>query len=174
MGPHFTGPFHGEEEVEVVCWDCLRAGALAESGAWSNEGDFEELRRQIQALQPAMRAKDLDRIVEERTSELMERTPPLVTWTEFPWPARDGDWCRFEREAGRDDLISAARADGMDLLEWFTLRLDRARSVDGTPEELLEMIRPGSLADNRTYHPTGAYLFRSTVTGEAVVVVDRE
>jgi hypothetical protein len=46
--------------------------------------------------------------------------------------------------------------------------------VDGTPEELLEMIRPGSLADNRTYHPTGAYLFRSTVTGEAVVVVDRE
>jgi uncharacterized protein CbrC (UPF0167 family) len=174
-GPAFTGPFQGEDEVECVCENCLRQGKLADSGAWCNDGDFGVLRDQIIQLHPALKTKDVDRLVEDRIAELLERTPPLVTWTEFPWPVRDGDWCRFEQEVGMEDLQTAANTDGASSLDqWFGEHLDSELSDDASPAELIKLIRPGSLTDNSTYHPTGAYLFRSTVTGRAVVVVDRE
>jgi uncharacterized protein CbrC (UPF0167 family) len=174
-GPVFTGPFHGEEEIETVCPACLASGRLAESGAWCNDGDFEELRSQIAAIQPGIKQKELDRIVEARLAEVMERTPPLTTWTEFPWPIRDGDFCRFEQEAGLEDLRASASADGSgDLAAWLDAHLDRTLSLAASAAALLGKIRPGFLANNQTYHPVGAYLFRSVVTGRAVVVVDAE
>jgi uncharacterized protein CbrC (UPF0167 family) len=170
----YLGPFHGEDDLESICENCLKTGGLADSGAWCNDGDFAELRDQIVLHQPHLKPRELDKIVEKLLSELMERTPPLATWTEFPWPLLDGDWCRFIQEVGLGDLQAEAAAAGRPLEEWFGQHVDLTRSVKGDPESLLRLIRPGQLTDNRSYHPTGAYLFRSLSTGRPLIVVDQE
>jgi uncharacterized protein CbrC (UPF0167 family) len=83
--PGYGGPYYGEDDdVEFVCEPCLVAGRLAERELTTNSG------------RPG--------IAPERTDELEQRTPGLVTWQDFFWPDHCDDYARFEREVGRREL----------------------------------------------------------------------
>lgn len=138
-------------------------------------GDFLELRDHIEKFRPELKGKALDVMVEHLYAELTERTPPLVTWTEFPWPLLDGDWCVFEKEVGRAELEEFALKDALEPAQWLEQHLDLTRSsLKGTPEELLAQVREGILEDNSLYHPVGCYLFRSTSSAQALIIIDHE
>jgi uncharacterized protein len=84
--PGYEGPYSGVGELEFVCEECLVSGALAEGDFSTNTGDA---------------GPD-----HEKRAELEQRTPHLVTWQDFYWPAHCSDFCRFEREVGQRELGS--------------------------------------------------------------------
>lgn len=146
----YEGPFSGGDDVELVCEPCLVAGRSAERGLSTNEGDTAALRRQL-----AERG-DPQTLVEERRAELEERTPYLVTWQAWHWPAHCGDFCRFERQVGRRELTElAADGDGE--------RVYRA----AVAEEPLdwEHLPP----DGDAVYDVGVYLFRCLVCEAPVI-----
>ena len=96
----YEGTYYGEEDVEFVCEPCLVSGRLAERNLTTNEGDAAALLDQL--------GERAGRLAEERRSELEQRTPHLVTWQDWFWPAHCGDFCRFERRVGRHELTALA------------------------------------------------------------------
>ena len=56
-------------------------------------------------------------LVRERTLELEHRTPHLVTWQDFGWPAHCGDYCQFVEEVGRPELVELAQHE--DPMKWL-------------------------------------------------------
>ncbi len=90
--PGYDGPYYGAEGIDFVCEQCLVEGRLAERGLRTNEGE------------PGPPA--------DRRDELEQRTPLLVTWQDFLWPAHCDDYCQFEREVGQRELDDLADGDG--------------------------------------------------------------
>lgn len=90
--PGYAGPYYGVGDLDFVCEPCLEAGRLAEKDFRTNEGEP---------------GPPLD-----RRAELERRTPNLVTWQDFLWPAHCNDFCRFEREVGQRELDALSGDDG--------------------------------------------------------------
>lgn len=103
-GPGYAGPYYGPDGYEFVCEACLIEGRLAARGVSTNEGDARALDKQLGGLPEAERI----RLVRARHEELTHRTPRLVTWQDFFWPACCGDYARFEGEVGRAELDQLA------------------------------------------------------------------
>jgi uncharacterized protein CbrC (UPF0167 family) len=102
--PGYEGPYFGGDRVDFVCEPCLMSGRLAERDLTTNEGDIDGLRAQLDARA----VDDVEGEVEERRRELEERTPRLVTWQDWWWPAHCGDFCRFVGETGQAELAELA------------------------------------------------------------------
>ena len=94
--PGYAGPYAGARECRLVCEPCLVGGRLRNYGLSTNAGDPAALRAQLRHLPEAVR----ERLVRERTDELQERTPRLVTAQALVWPVCCGDYARFEGEDG--------------------------------------------------------------------------
>ena len=137
----YEGPYYGIEEIDFVCEPCLSSGRLAERDATANDGGAN-------VADPARRA------------ELEQRTPHVSTWQDWVWPAHCGDFCRFEREAGQQELIEAA-PDGYGPA-FLAAHLDPAEA----PLEWDWV--PPSLAGDAGFE-VGVYLFRCLVCGAPVV-----
>jgi uncharacterized protein CbrC (UPF0167 family) len=165
----YAGPFFGIRDIEFVCEDCLSTGRLREHDATANNADVMALRQQMYDLHPDISEVEREQIVRERTSELEQCTPHLVTWQDFFWPAHCGDYCCFIKEIGQPELTHLSPdGDGIAFFEAHALdieTLDHAR-------EVWEGIRPDSPTDGRIAYPVGVYLFRCLICGEHMLLWD--
>src|SRR5262245_19063528 len=97
-----------KKSIKHICDQCLAGGALVERGLEMNEGDIGALRDQFAALHPASSTDEVETIARQLSVEVGQRTPRPLTWQHFCWPAHCGDYCRYEREVGKPDLLTLA------------------------------------------------------------------
>jgi uncharacterized protein CbrC (UPF0167 family) len=166
--PGYRGPFYGLGEFSFVCEECLASGALLKFGQSTNEGDVIALRQQLATLRRDLPESERDRLLKERTDELAHRTPHLVTWQDWDWPAHCGDYCRFLKEAGKLDLERIA-APG-DAKSFLARNLRDGHETD--LDYLWQCIRPDSPKDGRVAYDVGLWLFQCLTCAEYVLVWD--
>lgn len=167
--PGFEGPFYGEEEIEFICEDCLKNGAIVEFGATTNDGDMESLREQIAEQNPTLGADDVAKQVERKFAALTEQTPPMATHAPLLWPAHCGDFCVYEKEAGKADL--AAIAPGGDVEAFFMLHFLQTDDHQD-PQSILKRMHAEAIENNHISHSPAVYLFRCGTCDEHFLVSD--
>jgi uncharacterized protein CbrC (UPF0167 family) len=168
--PGYEGPFYGVADIEFVCEACLATGRLAETDSFTNEGDREQLRRGVVQLRPEWELSTVESYCQERTRELEQRTPHLVTWQDFVWPAHCDDYCRVVKEVGKPDLIRLA-PDG-DGPQFLTSHLRDFSEREG--QSLWEFVRPDSPQDGSVAYSAGFYLFECLRCGEFTILWDAD
>jgi uncharacterized protein CbrC (UPF0167 family) len=166
--PGYKGPFYGEIEIDFVCEDCLATGRLVPLDVTTNEGDQAKLSEQLRQLQSKVPEDQIQALVRERTMELEHRTPQVVTWQPFFWPAHHGDYCLFIKEAGKLDLKALA-PDG-DGRKFFAEHLYDDSDTD--VQWVWETIRPDPPTSSHGAYSTGVYLFRCLECGEHLILWD--
>ena len=167
-----TTPFYIEEEVDAICEDCLKGGRLPEIGACANDADVEQLFDQLEALFPEKTTEELLKEAKIKTDELELRTPPLVSWQEWKFPAIDGDYAQFVCFGSKRDYNKfASDGDGKKLL------------ADSIIEELLEFTDVDAIwktlpdkqiktVEQSNDYPLLVYIFKSLHTEKYVTVWD--
>jgi uncharacterized protein CbrC (UPF0167 family) len=161
----FGGPFYGLKKIEFVCEKCLNEGRLTEVDGFTNDGNVGEISRQLKEIFPNLSDLERGEMVEARNDELIHRTPHLVTWQDFLWPAHCGDFCCFIKEAGKPDLLLIAPEEKVHSL------------FDGDGDEksfnfIWECIRPDSPSDNSIAYSVGVYLFQCLQCQKYFIVYD--
>ena len=145
-GPGYAGPFYGPDACDFLCEACLGEGRLVALRASTNEGDAAALMEQLAALPEAERAQ----LMRARNEELAHRTPHLVTWQDFSWPACCGDYARFEGEVGRAELDRLAPdGDGWRWLQEHAIDAPLPFEADELPPYAS---RPGKEWTMAVYH----------------------
>jgi uncharacterized protein CbrC (UPF0167 family) len=166
----YGGPFYGPgKRLDFVCEECLAGGRLAERGLSINEADLAALKKQLRERQPPLDEDTLQAVVRERATEVEQRTPHLVTWQYFVWPAHCGDYCRFVREIGVPDLNHLApNGDG---LAFFAAHTRDIKHVEHA-QEVWPNIGPDSPKDSANAYDLAVYLFECLVCGQPVMLWD--
>jgi uncharacterized protein CbrC (UPF0167 family) len=154
--PGYEGPFYSEEDLDFVCEKCLASGRLAEDEATANSADSRTLYWQIKVANPQLSEDEVKERVEEKTAEVEERTPHIVTWQDFEWPAHCQDYACFVKEAGKPDL-NALSPDG-DGRMFLYEHLYHGLTTD--LDDLWASVRPDSPTSNETSYHAGVYLFQ--------------
>jgi uncharacterized protein len=154
--PGYEAPFYGEEDLDFVCEKCLASGRLAEQDCTTNSVDRSNLQTQIEAAEPGLAKDEIDARVEQIASEVEERTPGIVTWQDFVWPAHCGDCCIFIKEVGKKDLNALAPNGGGQA--FFEQHLGESAEMD--VDDLWSSVRPDSPTSNETSYHVAVYLFQ--------------
>lgn len=144
--------------IRHVCDECLSGGVLVERGLEMNEGDIGALRNQLSALHPDYSAEEIEVIARPLSVEVMQRTPHPSTWQHFFWPAHCGDYCRYEREAGKPDLL--ALAGDRDILTFIADSLYDRDHTEAYAQTIWETTRPDSPKSITPAYDLGVYLFQ--------------
>ena len=167
--PGYKEPFYGCDAT-FVCEACLVEGKLADVKGFTNEGDIRSLREQLQEMHSDWGEEQVQKLVQQHTAELQQRTPHLVTWQDFYWPAHCGDYCCFIKEAGKPDLNELA-PDG-DGQTFFGEHLSERDKGFANVADVWQSIRPDSPQDNAKAYTMGVYLFRCLHCGKYVITWD--
>jgi uncharacterized protein CbrC (UPF0167 family) len=166
----YVRPFYGRQQIEFVCEACLMSGKLAEVGSTTNEADVGALHKQLEDMHPDLDAEQIQELVQQRTVEIECKTPHLVTWQHFRWPAHCGDYCCFIKEVGKPDLNKLA-SDGNGQGFFGEHLHGRDMSITNAPD-VWESIRPDSPKDNAVAYSVGVYLFQCLHCHEYVILWD--
>ena len=85
----YEGPFYSEEDIECLCPECIASGAAAEKfdGQFQDEYSLE---------------KKLDN---DKTDELIHRTPGYLGWQQEFWLAHCDDYCAFVGYVGWKEIV---------------------------------------------------------------------
>jgi uncharacterized protein CbrC (UPF0167 family) len=161
----YKGPFYGEADIDFVSEDCLATGKLSEVAGTTNQGDTEALRSQLMERHPELRPAQIKNLVQELTAELEQRTPHLITWQDFDWPAHCGDYCCFIKLAGKRDLDKLAfDGNGREFYE--------KHAVDAGVRDIWDDIRADSPKDNSEAYSPEVYMFQCLNCAEYVLLAD--
>jgi len=107
----------GNDEV-FVCPQCLSEKKLYGGIISTNQGNFELLLSQIKNTFFDLTNEAQYKLAEERTKEIEQATPTLVTWQDMRWPCIDADYAKFIGYGSKPFLNSLAHdGDGKSLLE---------------------------------------------------------
>lgn len=162
---------------EYICEQCLSEGRFTgeEEDYTTNEGDVSELRKQLGSLHPELLDEQIETLVQQRTTEIERRTPPVLTWQHFFWPVHCGDYCCYLKEAGKEDLNNLSPdGDGQSFLEGHlydeVLRMLRGTTI----ETVWQAVRPDSpeYHDEYVLASVGVYLYQCLHCGEFVILHD--
>jgi uncharacterized protein CbrC (UPF0167 family) len=164
----YKGPYYGVEHIDFVCEECLIVGRLADKNQITNEGDLEALQTQLKQRYPELTAEEVAQLAQQRTEELERRTPNLLTWQDWFWPAHCGDYCRFIKEVGKPDLVAIANdRDGKGFFR------DHAVDVDvSNMDAIWSAIRPDSPVRHTESYSVGVYLFQCLECNQHVIIWD--
>lgn len=162
--PGYDGGFYGEADAyEFICEVCLLGGKLTEKGLTLNEG--ADLRSGLRQRHPELAGPEAAMLAQERTTELEQRTPAVMSWQYLIWPDHCGDFCCYIKEAGKLDMEKLA-PDG-DGRAFFKAHLDEQRRDD-----IWETVRPDLPVDNAVGHSVGVYLFQCCHCNEYIILWD--
>ncbi|HEY7091932.1 MAG TPA: CbrC family protein [Ktedonobacterales bacterium] len=164
------GDPEAKEGVRHVCDQCLSGGALVERTLELNEGDIGALREQLSALHPGYSADEIEAIARPLGVEVQQRTPAPSTWQHFFWPAHCGDYCRYEREVGKPDLL--ALAGDRDVLAFIAGSLYNRDHTDAHAQTIWDNICPGSPKGIEPAYDMGVYLFQCLVCDRFLLLWD--
>lgn len=162
----YAGPFYCTGDLEFVCEECLATGKLSDYDASTNDGDIGALQEQLEALYPEMGDEERQALARDRTDELEQRTPNMLTWQDWFWPAHCGDYCRFIKEVGVPDLVALAPdADG---IAFFAAHCPDVHDI-GHAREVFSGIRSDAPENGTVAYSVGVYLFQCLACGEYVI-----
>jgi uncharacterized protein len=166
------GESKATDDVRYVCDQCLSGGALIERDLEINEGDIGALRTQLATLHPDYFAVEVDAAARPLTLEIQQRTPSPSTWQDFFWPAHCGDYCRYEREVGKPDLLAlAGDRDVESFIADCLYKQDRAKAHAKT---VWDNIRPDSPKGIEPAYSIGVYLFQCLVCEHYLLLWDAD
>ena len=163
--------FYGEKVVDAICWKCLKNGRLEDEGIFANDADVEGLFYQMLALNPDVPKSELLASAKAKINEVEFRTPPILSWLDWKFPALDGDFCEFisftskqelnelaENGDGKQFLIDHLRVDDDNLINpeivWYQLSDNKIESIEQTNYDCL------------------CYLFQSRVSKKYLIIWD--
>lgn len=164
--PRYDGAYYGSQNIEFICEQCLATGRLKDLDISTNEGDIGALRAQLRELQPQLSDEEREQLVRERTAELEHRTPQIMTWQDWFWPAHCGDYCQFIKEVGQPE-ITRLSPDG-DGPAFLAAHADDITDLEQA-KDVWTGVRPDIPIHNKVTYSLGVYLFRCLVCGEHVL-----
>jgi uncharacterized protein CbrC (UPF0167 family) len=168
--PGYEGPFYSEEDLDFVCESCLASGRLAEQDATTNSADTRTLYWQIKIANPHLSEEQIETLVNDKTAELEQRTPHIVTWQDFEWPAHCQDYAAFVKEAGKPDLTALSPVgDGR-----FFLNEHLYHGLTTDLDHLWSSVRPDSPTSNDTSYSTAIYLFQCLHCNDYTILWDTD
>lgn len=163
--------FYGEAIVDAVCYRCLKDGKLEGTGIFANDADVEALFDQMLALNPDKPKAELLIEAKSKINEIELRTPPILSWDDWKFPALDGDFCEFISFTSKPELNELAEdGDGKRFLMEH-LRIDEENLIN--PEIVWYQLSDTKInVIEQTNHNCLCYLFQSKVTGKYLVIWD--
>ena len=164
--------FFGTAELQIICEQCLAEGKLNDLDVYTCEGDIEELENQIRLQHPLMPEKELQALVKQRTTELEKTTPHLITWQDWPWPAAEGDYCRFIGYGSKNFYQKHSPTSPQ---QFFEETLYHYQKDIHDAEELWEELNEEDIPtyDDSAKYSTLFYVFESQVSGKIVTVWEK-
>ena len=151
-------------DLEFVCEDCLIQERLSELNTVTNDCDVEALKLQIAQLCSGYTEQEVEKFSQEKSFEIIYRTPRIQTWQDYLWPAHCGDYCKFIKEVGQSELLQIAKLEEIK---------DLLAIEDETDFRFIwESIRKDIPVDNSTAYDIGIYLFQCLHCNEYVVLWD--
>lgn len=87
------GLLYGDVDLDAVCFDCVRRGALIERDISTNSVNLDEVREALG-----------DDAAETLTNIIVYCTPKLPSWQDTFWPFVDGDFATFVKIASKIDF----------------------------------------------------------------------
>lgn len=85
----YEGPFYSEEEIECLCPGCIASGEAAKKF----DGEFQDSYSLEEQLE------------DEKTDELIHRTPGYLGWQQEFWLTHCGDYCAFVGYVGWPEIV---------------------------------------------------------------------
>jgi uncharacterized protein CbrC (UPF0167 family) len=85
----------GEQDIECICDDCLKAGKLIKLDVSANEVNIDEIMNNATDKESA----------DKKINEIIYMTPKLPSWQELWWPYLNDDFCVFLKIASKQDFI---------------------------------------------------------------------
>jgi uncharacterized protein CbrC (UPF0167 family) len=165
----YAGPFYGSYELEFVCEPCLLTGRLAEYGCSTNSPDTVGLSQNLRRMYPALSDGQFRLMSEQRTEELVTRTPHAVTWQDFDWPSHCEDYCRYLKEIGKRDIAELTHGgDGKYFMRTHLQQVHHDDEVDW----IWEVLRPDVPRNGEIAYDIGVYLFQCLTCSEYVILWD--
>lgn len=165
----FDTTFYGKEDIEHVCPECLYDKKLYGRDIYSNNGDLQTLLLQIKIIHPNLTDEQQVQLATERTKELEQATPHLITWQDMNWLCLDGDYAKFIGYGSKPFLNSLAEnGNGQNLFQ-NSLHPDLQEYY--TQEQWLEMVPDKLIADydQSSYYGTLFYIFKSLTTNKIAI-----
>jgi uncharacterized protein CbrC (UPF0167 family) len=146
----YTGPFYCEEEPDYICPWCIADGSAAKKF----EGEFTDGGMMETPLGYAA-DDEMKRSFQEKTSEVLERTPGYVSWQGEHWLSHCNEPCAFLGYADKENIKPIIHELEADIEESGFEREDFLENLD----------RDGSMA---------GYLFRCLHCGTHRLHVDSD
>lgn len=166
--PGYDGAFYGEDDLDFICEPCLATGELAHLGFTTNQADRHTLYWQLKVAHPNLEEAEIEPIVQEKASTVEERTPSVITWQDFEWPAHCQDYACFLKEAGKADFNALAPdGDGR-----MFAREHLYHDTKSDLEDIWDTIRPDSPTNLAESYNTAVYLFQCLHCGEYIILWD--
>jgi uncharacterized protein CbrC (UPF0167 family) len=160
------------DDVRYVCDERLSDGKLAERGAWVNLANMKLLGDNLARRHPELPTDDIEALARERTVEVEQRTPHPLTWQDFFWPAHCGDYCRYEHEVGKPDLL--ALAGDREVITFIEECLQEDDRTMTDTRYLWESLRPDSPTGIVPAYSIGVYLFQCLICDRDLLLWDAD